>query len=91
MKDTSVQFETGDGLGGTTIIFNGTAITRDVDAEAAFNLFSIAGAGGSGPSGDLEGDSGTNLFYFDSGGNVLGNIQGGGKGDAGLFGLLHRA
>jgi hypothetical protein len=79
VKDTSVQFQTGDGLGGTTIAFNGTAITRNVDAEGAVNDFSIEGAGVSGPSGTLAGHSGKNLFFFDTKGNVLGNIQGAGS------------
>jgi len=79
VKDTTVQFQAADGLHGTTITFNGTAITRDVDAEGTNNTFNIMGAGVSGPSGDLVGDSGTNEFTFNTGGNVLGNIKGGGK------------
>jgi hypothetical protein len=79
VKDTSVQFQTGDGLHGTTVAFNGTAITRNVDAEGAVNDFAIDGAGVSGPSGTLAGHSGQNLFFFDTKGNVLGNIEGAGS------------
>ena len=39
-------------------------MTRNVDAKALTNYFYIQGAGASGPSGTLEGDSGTNLFDF---------------------------
>ena len=51
--------------------------------KGSTNYFYIQGAGASGPSGTLEGDSGTNLFDFfptprQYGREVLGNIQGGG-------------
>ena len=70
-----------DGLNGTTINFIGTGMTRNVDAEGTNNYFYIEGAGVSGPSGTLEGDSGTNFFFFLSqyGLEVLGNIEGGGS------------
>ena len=43
------------------------------------NTFNIQGAGASGPSGSLVGDSGTNAFVFSATGKVFGNIQGGGS------------
>jgi hypothetical protein len=49
-----------------------------VDAEGFNNVFDIMGAGGSGPSGDLVGDSSTNQFFFYTG-EFRGNIEGGGK------------
>jgi len=78
VKDTSVQFQAADGLQGTTITFNGTAITRNVDAEGGNNVFNIMGAGGRGPSGDLVGDSSTNQFFFYTG-ELQGSIEGGGR------------
>ena len=79
VQDTSVQYQAADGLKGTTVILSGTTITREVDAKGTMNTFNIMGAGVSGPSGDLVGDSGTNEFTFDAGGHILGNIRGGGK------------
>ena len=62
-------------------------MTRNVQAEGLANDFGIEGAvGGSGPSGALVGDSGSNTFAFlnvvaqgDAPGQLLGNIQGGGS------------
>ena len=80
IKDTSVQFNAADGLGGTTINFiNGAATTRIVYGLGTTNTFNIQGAGASGPSGSLVGDSGTNAFVFSATGKVRGNIQGGGS------------
>ncbi len=82
MNDTSVQFvDSNDGLFGTTINFIGTGMIRDVTAQGQTNWFEIQGAGVSGPSGTLVGDSGTNVFFFQptSSGTpsaVLGDIQG---------------
>ena len=54
-------------------------MTRNVDAQGTTNTFNIQGAGASGPSGSLVGDSGTNAFVFSATGKLLGNIQGGGS------------
>ena len=83
---TSVQYNAVDGLNGTTINFIGTGMTRNVQAEGLANDFGIEGVGGSGPSGALVGDSGSNTFAFlnvvaqgDAPGQLMGNIQGGGS------------
>ncbi len=78
IKDTSVQFNAADALGGTTINFLGTGMTRYVDAQGTTNTFNIQGAGASGPSGSLVGDTGTNAFVFSGSAKLIGNIQGGG-------------
>ena len=74
----SVAFNAGDALGGTTIDFLATGLTRYVDAQGTTNTFNIQGAGASGPAGSLVGDSGTNTFVFSGTGKVLGSIQGAG-------------
>ena len=79
IKDTSVQFSAADALGGTTIDFLGTGMTRYVDAQGTTNTFNIQGAGASGPSGSLVGDTGTNAFVFSGSSKLIGNIQGGGS------------
>ena len=66
-------------LSGTTINFLGTGMTRNVDAQGTTNTFNIQGAGASGPSGSLVGDSGTNAFVFSPTGKLIGSIQGGGN------------
>ncbi len=82
--DTAVEFvNSEDHLNSTTINFIGTGMTRNVVAQGSTNTFYIDGAGVSGPSGTLVGDSGTNAFFFvpvggGVGSRVLGNIQGGG-------------
>jgi hypothetical protein len=84
VRDTAVEFvNSADHLNLTTINFIGTGMTRDVAAQGSTNTFYIDGAGVSGPSGTLAGDSGTNQFFFvpvsgGAGSKVLGNIQGGG-------------
>ena len=70
IKDTSVQFGAADGLSGSTINFTGTGLTRNVDAQGTTNTFNIQGAGVSGPSGSLVGDSGTNAFVFSAAGEA---------------------
>ena len=50
-----------------------------MDAQGTTNTFNIQGAGASGPSGSLVGDSGTNAFVFSATGKLLGSIQGGGS------------
>jgi len=83
IEDTSVQYDAADGLHGMSISLNGTGLTRNVIAEGTTNTFNIAGAGGSGPSGDLKGDAGTNAFVFSGSveetGKLLGNITGSGS------------
>ena len=79
IKNTSVQFSAADALGGTTINFLGTGMTRYVDTQGTTNTFNIQGAGASGPSGSLVGDSGTNAFVFSGSAKLIGNIQGGGS------------
>ena len=54
-------------------------MTRYVDAQGTTNTFNIQGAGASGPSGSLVGDSGTNAFVFSGSSKLIGNIQGGGS------------
>ncbi len=84
VRDTAVEFfNSADHLNLTTINFIGTGMTRDVTAQGSTNTFYIDGAGVSGPSGTLAGDSGTNQFFFvpvsgGAGSKALGNIQGGG-------------
>ncbi len=78
INDTTVQFNAADGLAGTTISFDGDGITRNVDAQGSVNTFNIQGAGASGPSGSLVGDSATNAFVFGSSSKLIGSIQGGG-------------
>ena len=79
INDTTVQFNAADGLAGTTISFNGNGITRNVDAQGSVNTFNIQGAGASGPSGSLVGDSATNAFVFSGSSKLIGSIQGGGS------------
>ena len=79
IKDTSVQFNAADALSGTTINFNGTSVTRYVDAQGTTSTFNVQGAGASGPSGSLVGSSGTNVFVFSPTGKLIGSIQGGGN------------
>ena len=83
IEDTSVQYDAADGLHGMSIGVNGTSLTRNVIAEGTTNTFNIAGGGGSGPSGDLKSDAGTNAFVFDGSvnqaGKLLGNIAGSGS------------
>jgi hypothetical protein len=80
VRDTSVQFfNSDDHLFDSMINFVGTGMTRDVKAEGSTNWFEIEGAGVSGPSANLKGDTGTNDFFFETKGNVLGDIQGGGS------------
>ena len=82
VRDTAVEFfNSADHLNLTTINFIGTGMTRDVTAQGSTNTFYIDGAGVSGPSGTLTGDSGTNRFFFvpvggGAGSKLLGNIQG---------------
>ena len=78
INDTTVQFNAADGLAGTTISFDGDGITRNVDAQGSVNTFNIQGAGASGPSGSLVGDSATNAFVFSGSSKLIGSIQGGG-------------
>ena len=78
IKDTSVQFSAADALSGTTINFSGTSVTRYVDAQGTTNTFNVQGAGTSGPSGSLVGDSGTNAFVFSGSSKLIGSIQGAG-------------
>ena len=78
INDTSVEYNVADGLKGDMINFFGTGLTRNVDARGTTNTFNIQGAGASGPSGSLVGDSGNNVFVFSGTGMVLGNIQGAG-------------
>ena len=54
-------------------------MTRNVDAQGTINTFNIQGAGASGPSGSLVGDSGTNAFVFSGSSKLIGSIQGGGS------------
>ena len=56
-----------------------TGITRNVDAQGTTNTFNIQGAGASGPSGSLVGDSATNAFVFSGSSKLIGSIQGGGS------------
>ncbi len=83
IEDTSVQYDAADGLHGMSISVNGTSLTRNVIAQGTTNTFNIAGAGSSGPSGDLQGDAGTNAFVFigsvNETGKLLGNITGSGS------------
>jgi len=79
ITDTSVQFNATDGLAGSTINFLGTGMSRNVNAQGTINTFKIQGAGASGPSGNLVGDSGTNAFVLGATGKVFGNIQGAGS------------
>ena len=78
IKDTVVQFNAADALSGSTINFNGTSMTRYVDAQGTTNTFNVQGSGASGPSGSLVGNSGTNAFVFSPTGKYIGSIQGGG-------------
>ena len=77
--DTYIRFDSLDGLNGTTINFMGTGMTRNLHARGTNNSFFISGAGASGPSGDLDGDSDTNIFYIGTGNKLLGNIHGEGS------------
>ncbi len=79
INDTSVQFAAADSLAGSTIDFTGTAITRNVDAQGTVNTFNIQGAGASGPSGSLVGDTGTNAFVFSGLSKLIGDILGAGS------------
>ncbi len=47
-----------------TINFDGAGLTRNVNAEGTTNTFDIAGAGGAGPSGVLNGYGNNNAFDF---------------------------
>jgi hypothetical protein len=81
ITDPAVLFNAADGLTGTTVHFNGSSITRNVDAQGtSSNTFHIQGAGANGPSGSLVGgSSGPNAFVFSATGNLIGNIQGAGS------------
>ena len=78
INDASVTYAGSDGLSGTTIDFLGTALTSNVVAQGTTNTFNIEGAGASGPSGSLVGDSLTNTFVFSGSSRLIGNIQGAG-------------
>ena len=45
INDTSVVYSAADGLAGTTIVFAGTGMTRNVTAQGTSNTFNIVGAG----------------------------------------------
>ena len=77
IKDTSVQFDAADGLRGATIDFDGTGLTRIVNAEGTTNTFDIEGAGDNGPSGELNGIGPDNAFDFGPTAKLLGSIASG--------------
>ncbi len=80
IKDTSVQFVAADDLHGATIDFDGTGLTKVVNAEGTTNLFDIEGAGGNGPGGVLSGYGNNNTFLFGPTAKLLGSIASGLRG-----------
>ena len=74
ITDSSVYWGAADALDGMTITFNGTGLTRDINADGTSNTVYIEGAGVSGPSGVLDGYEGHTDFMFVGTGKFLGSI-----------------
>ncbi len=72
-----MEYLTSDGLDGTTVEFNGTAITRNVNALGGLNTFNIESTGAGGPY-NLVGDTGISSFSFAGSSMLLGTVNGGG-------------